>query len=220
MREHYISSEMMYQIDKYTIEEIGIPSAVLMERAAYATFSDLKTKVDKDSYLLVIAGTGNNGGDAVALARMLFIDGYNVQCYIPKTTDYSDGMVEQVQIAKNIDLPITYTFEASDFEQADWIIEGIFGIGLSREIEGIFKIIVDWINQCQHINVISLDIPSGLSAVTGKSFQTVVHADYTYTFGFLKKGMDTKKGQLLCGNIHLCDLGYPVHKLEAFNSFF
>ena len=96
----------------------------------------------------------------------------------------------------------------------------IFWPGVILGGEGIFKIIVDWINQCQHINVISLDIPSGLSAVTGKSFQTVVHADYTYTFGFLKKGMDTKKGQLLCGNIHLCDLGYPMHKLEAFNSFF
>ena len=216
MQNKYLSSDTMYRIDQYTIEEIGIPSPVLMERAAYSVFLDLKTKLSKETSILVVAGTGNNGGDAVAIARMLFIEGFNVQCYIIKPENYSEGMTEQVRIAENIDLPITYEFDPIHFEQADWIIEGIFGIGLSREIEGKFKTIIDWINQFQNVKVVSLDIPSGLSAVTGEAFQTVVQADYTYTFGFFKKGMDTEKGQAFCGNIHLCDLGYPTHKLNAF----
>ncbi len=62
----------------------------------------------------------------------------------------------------------------------------------------------------------ALDIPSGLSAATGRAFPLAVKADRTYTFGFLKQGMETMEGRSLCGEIILCDLGYPLHKLTAF----
>ncbi len=217
MEKMYLSSETMYQIDQYTIEQIGLPSPVLMERAAYAAFLDLKAKrLSKDDAILVVAGTGNNGGDAVALARMLFIDGYEVLCFITSPDKHSEGMAAQVSIAEKIDLPMTSAFNLQHFQQADWIIEGLFGIGLSREIEGTYKTIIEAINQQEKAHIVALDIPSGLSTVTGHAFNTVVQADITYTFGFLKKGMNTAHGRSLCGEIRLCDLGYPMHKLKKF----
>ncbi len=119
METKYVTSEEMYQIDRYTIEEIGLPSPVLMERAAHAAFLDLKTKITKEETVLVAAGTGNNGGDAVALARMLFIEGYHVRCLITGPDKHSEGMALQVRIAEKLDLPISYGFSPLLVEKAD-----------------------------------------------------------------------------------------------------
>lgn len=209
MLNEYLSSETMYTIDQFTINEIGIPSPVLMERAAYSVFLEMKEQLTKEDVILLVAGSGNNGGDAVALARMLYLADYQVQLYVTNRENYSEGMASQMKIAQNIELPITFEFEKELFEKASYIVDGVFGIGISREIEGEFKTIIEGINQQEKSTIIALDIPSGLSAKTGQPFETVVKADVTYTFGFLKNGMDTFLGENICGNIIICDLGYP-----------
>lgn len=213
---HYLTSDEMLKIDHYTMKEIGIPSLVLMERAAFSVFLDLQKNLTKDESILVVAGSGNNGGDAVALARMLFLEGNHVHCYIIDSENYSESMAQQVLIAENIGLPIVHTLKSHLFEEASIIIDGIFGIGLSREIEGQYKEVIHLINQQRKSMVIALDIPSGLSATTGEPFQTVVQADTTYAFGFKKHGMQKKFGQALCGKIIVCSIGYPLHRLEHF----
>lgn len=212
MAKKYFSSEEMYAFDDYTINEIGIPSSVLMERAAHATVLDLQKKISKEATIVVVAGSGHNGGDAIAVARMLYLLGYHLELFVLGKDNYSEGMKQQLTIAQNVQLPISYKIDTNRLKSADFIIEGIFGIGLSREIEGKFKHIVDLINQAREnkTTIIALDIPSGLSAVTGKPFKNIVHADYTYTFGFYKTGMDTDLGKKICGEIILCDIGYPV----------
>lgn len=218
MKKKFLSSEEMYAIDQYTIEKIGIPSPVLMERAAYAVVLDLKDDLTKNDFILVLAGNGNNGADAIAVARMLFLLNFNVEVYLPAQTSYSKGMKEQLTIAENIELPIKHKMKANKFTQATYIVDGLFGIGLTREIESHYKEGIYLVNQQKQedTTIISLDIPSGLSAVTGELFETVIKADYTYTFGFYKKGMDTALGQYYCGQIKWCDLGYPLKKLEDF----
>lgn len=127
---------------------------------------------------------------------------------------YLCWIAEQVNIAENIDLPISYEVNEIKLKEATFIIVGIFGIGLSREIEGHYRTIIEQINQQKQASIIALDIPSGLSAKSGEVFKTVVQADFTYTFGFLKKGMDTRKGKKTCGKITICDIGYPKKQFQ------
>src|SRR5690625_89546 len=215
MNQHFFTSEEMYQFDQYTIHEIGIPSPVLIERAAYATFQHLTSILTKQHKILIVAGKGNNGADAVALARMLYLANYRILLHIVSDKNLSDEMDQQLAIAKNIHLPLTYQFDATHFEEADYLIDGIFGIGLSREIKGIYQEIIQTMNveKKKKKTLIALDIPSGLSAHTGKVFKTVVQADYTYTFGFKKHGMQYKEGKEVCGTIVVCDIGYPNNQL-------
>lgn len=211
MENRYFTGDEMYQIDQFTINEIGIPSPVLMERAAYSVFLHIIQKLKSDDKILIIAGTGNNGGDAVALARMLFLLDYQVELYILSKENHSKEMKRQINIVQNINLPITFGFIEQGFNEATYIIDGIFGIGISREIEGIYQTVIQKINERKNHQklIVSLDIPSGLSAYTGEPFSTVIQADITYTFGFKKHGMQTNIGKQLCGEIVLCDIGYP-----------
>jgi len=214
MENTYFSSEEMYQFDQHTIEDIGIPSAVLIERAAYSAFLELKKRLTHDDTLLIIAGTGNNGADAVALARMLHLENHKVTLYVTSKESHSEDMAQQLDIAQNINLSVTYDLDDQLFQKATYIIEGIFGIGISREVEGHYQTIIETINKQENTTVVALDIPSGLSAETGQPFKTVVNADYTLTFGFLKKGMDSEEGKELCGEVSLGDIGYPVQQLK------
>lgn len=217
MPKQYLSSETIYAIDQFTINEIGIPSAVLMERAAYSAFLGMKEYLSKNDFILLVAGSGNNGADAVALARMLYLDEFKVHLYITSSDNHSDGMSSQLKIAENISLPMSDTFEPDLFERASYIVDGIFGIGISREIEGNYQAIIECLNKQNDSTIVALDIPSGLSAKTGEPFETVTQADRTYTFGFLKKGMESEIGKELCGKIDICDLGYPENTLRKEN---
>lgn len=217
MSNQYLSSEMMYTIDQFTINKIGIPSAVLMERAAYSAFIGMKKHLSKNDFILIVAGSGNNGADAIALARILYLDRFNVHLYITNSNNHSDGMASQMKIAENISLPMSDTLEPELFDRASYIVDGLLGIGISREIEGDYKTIIECINKQNDSTIVALDIPSGLSAKTGGPFETVTQADMTYTFGFLKKGMDTEIGKELCGKIDICDLGYPENTLRDEN---
>lgn len=211
MENRYFTSDEMYQFDQFTMNKIGIPSPVLMERAAHSVFIHIIQKIKSEDEILIIAGTGNNGGDAVALARMLFLLDYQVKLYIISKENHSEEMKRQVKIAQNINLPMTFDFIEQEFDKATYLIEGIFGIGISREIEGVNQSVIQKINEARRKQktIVSLDIPSGLSSYTGEPFTTVIQADITYTFGFKKHGMQTDIGKHLCGEIVLCDIGYP-----------
>lgn len=216
MEQQFFTSEEMYQFDQFTIQEVGLPSPVLIERAAYATFQYLVSILSKEKNVLIVAGKGNNGADAVALARMLYLTDYSINLYIIDDENFSEEMNRQLKIAKNIHVPIIYDFNADAFMKADYIIDGIFGIGLSREIAGLEHTIIQTMNQMRkkETTIIALDIPSGLSAQNGGTLNTVVQADYTYTFGFKKHGMQYAKGKEVCGEIIVCDIGYPKKRLS------
>lgn len=214
MYKKYFTSDEIYEFDQYTINTIGIPSPVLMERAAYSVVLSLKKQLTSDDVIIIFAGVGNNGADAVAVARMLFLLNYNVELVLLSQKKHSKEMAQQVKIAKNINVPISYEVNEIKLKEAIYIIDGIFGIGLLREIEGNYRTIIEQINQQKQATIIALDIPSGLSAKTGETFKTVVQADSTYTFGFFKKGMDTTEGKKVCGKIITCDIGYPYKQLQ------
>ena len=202
----------MKEMDDYAIHDIGIPSIVLMERASLKVVSHLKTNA-LNSYL-VISGTGNNGGDGVAVARHLLLLGKDVilavvgdenkgaKDFISNLNIYRQLKGKEIRVASDKDI---FDLEES-FYKRDAVVDALFGIGLTRQIEGIYKEAIYLINLFEGL-VVSCDIPSGLNADTGEPFGTAVHADVTVTFHRMKKGLLNNEKH--AGKVVVEDIGIP-----------
>lgn len=203
---YIIDSDKMKKIDKYTMEVIKIPSLVLMERAAMEVVALIKQKIKKEDRILVVCGPGNNGADGVAAGRILFLQGYQVAILLPfDKQKYSEQMRAQLTIAENLGMSIDNSNKLNEY---NIIIDAIFGIGLSKPVLGIASDIIEEINNGKH-DVYSVDIPSGISADTGRVLNTAIKADYTITFGYLKQGLILYPGAEYAGEIRLADIGFP-----------
>ena len=200
-----LSGKQMKSVDEYTINELGIPSLVLMERAALSVFDLITSNEPMDRTVFVLCGTGNNGADGIALARMLHIKGYQTSVGIIGSIDNaSEEFKQQLDIAKKLDLNIV-----DSFITADVIVDAIFGIGLSRNVEGEYQAVIETINRA-NATVYAVDIPSGINADSGKIMGTAVKADYTVTFGEEKIGTVMYPGFSYCGEVVVADIGYPI----------
>ncbi len=182
------SAEQFYQADQVTLQSLGIQSIDLMERAANQVFEWLHQRLQGAQVpIRIFCGIGNNGGDGLALGRMLVLSGYNVEVYIAnfsekRSTDFLVNYDRFKKVTK--DWPILMASE-SDFpqiQQEDILVDCLFGIGLNRAPEGWVKKLI------QHLNAIaafklSVDIPSGLAA-NGPLLdpEAVVMANHTLTF--------------------------------------
>lgn len=208
------------EIDRISIYETGIPSAVLMEKAAMAVARCIE-EICSTSYsnmapggikVLAVCGMGNNGGDGIACARMLSEAGFNACIFL--IGDKSRATEEtkiQLNIATNLDVPFITKPEDNEY---NIIIDALFGTGLSRNITGVYAEWVGWINR-QPSEVISVDIPSGINADNGQVYGCAARAGHTVTFGSNKRGTVLFPGSAYSGNIVVADIGFPekaVHK--------
>lgn len=199
-----VSGTDMKKVDSYTINKIGIPSLVLMERAALSVTELICKNESKDKTVLVVAGIGNNGADGLAIGRMLYLRGYDTCIYI--LGDIDNGGAEfkqQLKILQNLNVPVL-----SSLKNTDIVVDAIFGVGLSRNLEGIYKDAVIKINNEKN-TVYSVDIPSGICADTGKIYGVAVKADYTVTFGSHKIGTVLYPGADYCKEVTVADIGFP-----------
>lgn len=203
----------MKEVDRYAIDRIGIPSLVLMERAALAVEEELKPWLSKDKKILIICGTGNNGADGLALARLLYLKGFSVTVGIAGDEEKAtQEWLTQYQIIQRLKVPVAGEMPLAEYirlREHNILIDAVFGIGLVREVTGEFAQIIDAFNSAEGLKV-AVDIPSGLSADTGKVLGTSVRADITVTFGFRKLGMAFCSGEEMCGRIVVKDIGFPV----------
>ncbi len=210
----YLSSQDIYKIDKLATEKFLIPSFILMENAgrSVAEFV-LKHKVlSKLKNILIFCGPGKNGGDGFVAARYLFIKEYNVNVikFVPEDKYQGDSLLN-LRIIKNLGIKI-FDYPNFNFVHCDLVIDAIFGIGLNRSIEGVYKEVIEKINSSGK-PVISIDIPSGLDADTGKILGSCIKAKYTITMGFYKIGFKNKIAKKFCGRIIVADIGYPKIKV-------
>ncbi len=195
-----ISPEKMRELEKKTFD-LGIDSFAVMEKAASRVFDYVKEKFDQKKKVLVVCGKRNNGGDGLAVARMLFLSGYDVtvctQFERPSTAD----------AAKNFDivkkLSIKFVSEEDSFEKYDVIVDALFGTGLSGEI---CSKLPEKIN-ASGAHIVAVDIPSGISAQTGAVCGSAVKADTTITFEYKKYGHSVYPGKEYCGKIVVGDIG-------------
>lgn len=215
--EYILTSHEMKKLDLITIEEIGVPSAVLMEKAALGVIKALNNSIPSPERILIVCGTGNNGGDGIAIGRMLTLEGKQVRIVL--IGDENQATVDtkrQIAIAKKYNVKIYSTFDNSEYNV---IIDALFGIGVSREIEGSYKEAIHYINEAKGFKV-AVDIPSGISADTGKVMGSAVKADLTVAIAYKKLGHVLYPGASYCNKIIVCDIGvYGADKINAIVSY-
>lgn len=202
---YFVNSREMKFYDKNTTEFFFVPSIVLMERAAAAFLLKMKEKNLDFSRILVVCGNGNNGGDGLAIARMLKLEGFDADIVLTgNNSRYSEENHLQQKIVtsygyellKEIPRERTYTV----------VIDALFGVGLSREITGAYASLIEQMNQLTGKKT-AVDIASGISADDGRILGSAFRADITITFAYAKAGMMLWPGNEYSGEVLVCDIG-------------
>lgn len=207
--EYCLDSTGMKKCDKYTIERVGIPSLVLMERAALAVAEEIvRNNEAKEISAVIFAGTGNNGGDGIAVGRILSQWGVRVEIrLVGEENKCSDETIQQLAIAKELGIELVTNGNLFQKEY-NVIVDALFGIGLSREVTGEFaKAITDINSLGKGGQVYAVDVPSGIHADTGKRLGMAVKADYTVTFQYAKPGLYLLEGRQCSGQVLIKDIG-------------
>lgn len=204
---YLVSASEMRRYDSNTIERIGIPACVLMERAALAVAETVEGHCAGEKsrkHVLVMAGMGNNGGDGLAVARILSERGYQVEVWCVGDRSKASGQWEQQrQILEHY--PVECTDCPGRREYAA-LVDALFGVGLSRKVEGIWAKAIDAFQSLEGWKV-AVDIPSGIDGNTGRCLGHAVEADATVTFGFCKRGLVLYPGCEYAGEVRVADIG-------------
>ena len=210
--ERIVTGKEMKALDLYTIEEMGVPSLVLMERAGLAAANALKEYDFSLKKVLVLCGGGNNGADGVVIARILHLWGYETDvCILGNPEHFTEEMKKQIDIGKKYGLSFVKTFKQKEYTT---IVDAILGVGLSREVTGIYEQVIKRLSDYKG-KILSVDIPSGISADTGQILGCAVHADLTVTFAFLKAGLCLYPGASCAGKVLVADIGiYAPQNVE------
>lgn len=200
------------ELDKYTIENEPISSINLMERASEALTDAIIQRWDTDTRMVVFAGPGNNGGDALAVTRLLRDRGYDVVAYLFNVSGHlSADCAENRDRLKKYDgalKEVTQEFDPPHLSADTLVIDGLFGSGLNKPLAGGFAAVVKYINQSE-AEVVSIDIPSGLMTEdnTYNVRANIIHADLTLTLGQQKLAMLMADNQQYLGEVETLDIG-------------
>ncbi len=200
-----LSSRQMQLTDRYTREGIGMPSLVLMERAALAAAERILQLTDPKSRILFLCGQGGNGGDSYAAARLVLqMRPLTRTCFAGNEERMSSDCRHQKAVYKKLggkEIPL----QAVE-EEYDLIVDGIYGVGLSRQVSEEMCHLFTAVNKGSAY-VISLDLPSGINGDDGSIMGGAVMADETVTFQFLKRGHLLFPGRQYCGKVTVADVG-------------
>lgn len=206
-----LSREQIREAERFTIQHLNIPATILMEHAALAVVGRLKARFGKllpKTSGLILAGTGNNGGDALATARILILKGYRTITVVQlENNKLSTEAAHQRKILQKLGISIQSKLDP--LAGFDWIVDGLFGTGLTRPISGKCAATLDLINAKRHTWIVSIDIPSGLCADTGGVLGVCVRASETITLGFMKKGLLTNQAANYVGRLSAAPLQIP-----------
>ena len=214
MKQYLVTAKEMKRYDTNTIEKYHMPGLLLMERAALVTVEELqRLRGSAPCRILVVSGRGNNGGDGLAIGRLLMLQGYEVTFVIPCEKSYGNPPACTEETRHQID--ILHAYQAQIFStmqegEYDIVIDAIFGIGLSRPVAGIWQEIIQWINKSNAF-VCSVDIPSGIHADTGEIMGCAVRADLTVAYGFRKTGHMLYPGAACSGKLVCRQMGIDEH---------
>lgn len=204
----------MKAIDRYTIDQIQIPSAVLMERAAWAVTEEVIQIAAKKDRIWVVCGNGNNGADGIAIARMLTLLDYQVEIFLAGEPHKGTEEYQlQLKIAKNLDIPIRLS-ETVSKGRCDLLIDAIFGVGLDREIDGALKEQMSILTAQKPAFTVAVDLPSGIHSDTGQVMGIALRSDLTVTFGYEKIGTVLYPGRIYSGKVVVKDIGFPKTSLK------
>ncbi len=204
----------MRNMDKQAMEKFHIPDLLLMENAGEALVSIIDKECGvSDKRFVIFCGQGNNGGDGLVAARKLYSMGGTVKVYIlGDEKKYKGASTKNFEIATLLPIEIKHIESLEEIEKdiasSDIIVDAMLGTGLSRNIEGRYKDIIELINKSKKV-VFSVDIPSGINGNTGKVMGIAVKANYTVTFGLPKIGNILYPGYEYCGKLYVSHISFP-----------
>ena len=219
-----VTAQEMQDLDRITIEEVGVPGVVLMENAGQAVV-DTALEILEDNYqaeVIVLAGKGNNGGDGFVVARLLANLGVEVKVFILGETAQISG---DAKINLNILHKLRFTIEElqnqedlerliPSLEEADLIIDGILGTGIKGELRGLVPDLIKIVNDVE-TSVLAIDIPSGLNADSGRIHGIAIKADRTVTFALPKLGLLLYPGRDYVGGLEVADISIPDQVIDG-----
>lgn len=223
----FFTGKQIKDWDAYTVQHESIRSIDLMERAANGITEIITQRWDKNWAVVVFAGPGNNGGDALAVARMLTVQGYKVETYLFNTkgslsedcTTNRNRLVETIGEHKFVE--VKSEFDPPKITEQTLVIDGLFGSGLSRPLMGGYASLVKYINNA-HAQVLSIDLPSGMMT-EDNSFnlqQSIIRATLTVTIQQMKICMLMPENAQNFGEIMVLDIGLSEEYARRTNSRF
>ena len=207
----WVNAAQMKAADQYTIQKLGVPSLELMEHAAQACVHVLEDEKVDLSHVCVVCGSGNNGGDGFAIARILQNNRYSVETFcVGNPEHYTEETQEQMHRLQECGGKITYGMPQEDSYSV--VIDAVFGVGLSRKVEGRYRKVIEQMNRMRGTKF-AVDIPSGLSATTGCILGCAFKADYTVTFQLKKIGLELSQGRTMAGRVIVPDIGISTDSI-------
>ena len=216
-----LSAEAMREVDRCAIEEVGIPSLVLMENAAIGVVDAIGEIYEEAESAAIFCGPGNNGGDGLAIARHLAVRGYEVQVFLVAGRRGMRGDAEvQLGICRRQGLAIQEVADEDgvvealeEAREADLIVDALFGTGLSKPLEGLLADLVQGLNDLP-VPCVSVDLPSGLNGSRSEPLGPHIEADLTVTFAAPKIAHVFPPASESVGELVVTDLGIPPELVE------
>ncbi|MBQ5706976.1 MAG: NAD(P)H-hydrate dehydratase, partial [Peptococcaceae bacterium] len=214
---YLVTAEQMRQVDRKTIEELGIPEIVLMENAGKAVADFLQEQFDdlSEKTVTILAGAGNNGGDGLVVARYLHMLGVPVKVFLLAERELSPSTQRNYEILSRLPVKL-YLLDSENsmhlfkvtVNYSDILVDALLGTGTSREVTGKTEQVIEIINRRSCIKV-AIDVPSGLNSDTGELWGKCIKADYTVALAQPKCGHYMNKGLKYCGEVVVKDIGIP-----------
>lgn len=202
---YLVDSREMQKYDANTISHFKVPGLLLMERAAIAFVEELHRQNVDLTEVLIVCGSGNNGGDGLAIARLLFLEGHAVTVVYAGNKEHCSESNRVQQDILNA-YGISIYMDIPEKIRPTLVIDAIFGVGLSRDVTGEYADMLCRMNELSGEKA-AVDIASGISADTGAILGTAFRADLTITFAFEKLGSILWPGNEYAGRIIVCDIG-------------
>ena len=214
-----IGAQESRALDRDACLELGIPSLVLMEHAARGAAVVAKQMLgdDGEAFILVLAGGGNNGGDGLALARLL-APRCRVALLAEPDPERSPDAALELEILEHAGLPPSRQPSVEQLGElardCGLVVDALLGTGLESAPRGLAADWIRWL-AAQSLDVLSLDLPSGLDADSGEAYAACVHATATVSFARPKRGLFRGAGPRVCGRVHVASIGLPEPWVRA-----
>ena len=219
-----LNAAQMRDADRHTIEEIGIPSLVLMENAGRQVVAAIEAafETNLDGRVAVLCGRGNNGGDGFVVARTLLQRGIDTAVFvIGSVADVRGDARTNLDILGRLGVTVveindeqTWELHFSEIARCSLIVDAIFGTGLRSPVGGMLETVIADVNAAD-IPIVSIDLPSGMSADSPHLIGDCIDASLTVTLAALKLPLVLPPGEAYAGDVVIADIGIPHEVLEA-----
>jgi NAD(P)H-hydrate epimerase len=216
MADLFLTRAQLRELDRRAIEEFGVPGVVLMENAGRGA-AEVLLRLGVRGRVVSCCGKGNNGGDGFVIARHLANRGVPVRVLLfCRPEDLTGDAAINQRIAARLKLPLTVFAGAEidwhavegELAAAEWVVDALFGTGLSGPVRPPLDRVIEAINACP-ARVLAVDIPSGLDCDTGRPLGATVRAAHTVTFAARKGGFANPEASAWLGEVHQVDIGVP-----------